>query len=132
MSVEVVVSLGAAWMAHSPALLGFGGDSAVELLSAAVVLWRFSSPSHAGELGGPACRFGSITADPTRGMGGDQRQAMLPHNLSEVLVEKASRWIDALELPQTRGPSGRQQRCGAPGVERSGPETASGRALPGQ
>ena len=33
-------------MARSPALLGFGGDSAVELLSAAVVLWRFYSPSH--------------------------------------------------------------------------------------
>jgi divalent metal cation (Fe/Co/Zn/Cd) transporter len=45
MSVEVVVSLGAAWMAHSTALLGFGGDSAVELLSGAVVLWRFYSPS---------------------------------------------------------------------------------------
>ncbi len=45
MSVEAVVSLGAAWMARSPALLGFGGDSAVELLSAAVVLWRFHSPS---------------------------------------------------------------------------------------
>jgi divalent metal cation (Fe/Co/Zn/Cd) transporter len=45
MSVEAVVSLGAAWMARSPALLGFGGDSAVELLSAAVVLWRFYSPS---------------------------------------------------------------------------------------
>jgi divalent metal cation (Fe/Co/Zn/Cd) transporter len=45
MSVEVVVSLAAAWMAHSPALLGFGGDSVVELLSAAVVLWRFHSPS---------------------------------------------------------------------------------------
>jgi divalent metal cation (Fe/Co/Zn/Cd) transporter len=45
MSVEVVVSLGAAWMARSPALLGFGGDSAVELLSAAVVLWHFYSPS---------------------------------------------------------------------------------------
>ena len=45
MSIEAVVSLGAAWMAHSPALLGFGGDSAVELLSAAVVLWRFYSPS---------------------------------------------------------------------------------------
>jgi len=44
--------------------------------------------------------------------------------------EKASRWIDVLELPQTRGPSGRQQRCGAPGVERSGPETALDRALP--
>jgi divalent metal cation (Fe/Co/Zn/Cd) transporter len=45
MSVEAVVSLGAAWTARSPALLGFGGDSAVELLSAAVVLWCFYSPS---------------------------------------------------------------------------------------
>src|SRR6202050_1584237 len=45
MSVEAAVSLGAAWAARSPALLGFGGDSAVELLSAAVVLWRFYSPS---------------------------------------------------------------------------------------
>ena len=45
MSIEAVVSLGAAWFARSPALLGFGGDSAVELLSAAVVLWRFYSPS---------------------------------------------------------------------------------------
>ena len=45
MSVEAVLSLGAAWVARSPALLGFGGDSAVELLSAAVVLWHFYSPS---------------------------------------------------------------------------------------
>jgi divalent metal cation (Fe/Co/Zn/Cd) transporter len=45
MSVEAVVSLGAAWAARSTALLGFGGDSAVEFLSAAVVLWRFNSPS---------------------------------------------------------------------------------------
>jgi divalent metal cation (Fe/Co/Zn/Cd) transporter len=45
MTVEVMVSLGAAWVAHSPVLLGFGGDSAVELLSAAIVLWRFYSPS---------------------------------------------------------------------------------------
>ncbi len=45
MGVEAAVSLGAAWIAHSPALLGFGGDSAVELLSAAIVLWRFYSPS---------------------------------------------------------------------------------------
>jgi divalent metal cation (Fe/Co/Zn/Cd) transporter len=45
MSVEAMVSLGAAWFARSPALLAFGGDSAVELLSAAVVLWRFRSPS---------------------------------------------------------------------------------------
>jgi divalent metal cation (Fe/Co/Zn/Cd) transporter len=45
MSIEAVVSLGAAWVAHSPALLGFGGDSVVELLSAAVVFRRFKSPS---------------------------------------------------------------------------------------
>jgi divalent metal cation (Fe/Co/Zn/Cd) transporter len=43
MSVEAVVSLAAAWMAHSPALLAFGGDSAIELLSAVVVYWRFGS-----------------------------------------------------------------------------------------
>jgi divalent metal cation (Fe/Co/Zn/Cd) transporter len=41
MSVEAVVSLFCAWRARSPALLAFGGDSAVELLSAVVVLWRF-------------------------------------------------------------------------------------------
>jgi divalent metal cation (Fe/Co/Zn/Cd) transporter len=47
MSVEAVVSLFAAWRARSPALLAFGGDSAVELLSALVVLWRFlASPAH--------------------------------------------------------------------------------------
>jgi divalent metal cation (Fe/Co/Zn/Cd) transporter len=46
MSVEAVVALGAAWMARSSALLGFGGDSAVELLSATIVLWRFSRPSN--------------------------------------------------------------------------------------
>jgi divalent metal cation (Fe/Co/Zn/Cd) transporter len=46
MSVEAVVALGAAWLARSSALLGFGGDSAVELLSAAIVLWRFSRPSN--------------------------------------------------------------------------------------
>jgi divalent metal cation (Fe/Co/Zn/Cd) transporter len=41
MSVEACVSLFAAWAARSPALLAFGADSAVELLSATVVLWRF-------------------------------------------------------------------------------------------
>jgi divalent metal cation (Fe/Co/Zn/Cd) transporter len=41
MSVEAVVSLYAAWRARSPALLAFGGDSAIELCSALVVLWRF-------------------------------------------------------------------------------------------
>src|SRR5947208_15444004 len=40
MAVEAVVSLAAAWNSHSPALFAFGGDSLVELLSAAVVFWR--------------------------------------------------------------------------------------------
>ena len=43
MSAEAVLSLSAAWMARSPALLAFGGDSAIELLSAVVVYRRFSS-----------------------------------------------------------------------------------------
>jgi divalent metal cation (Fe/Co/Zn/Cd) transporter len=41
MTVEAVVSLFASWKACSPALLAFGGDSAIELFSAVVVLWRF-------------------------------------------------------------------------------------------
>ena len=47
MSVEAVVSLLAVWRARSPALLAFGGDSAIELFSAVVVLWRFrASATH--------------------------------------------------------------------------------------
>src|SRR6202035_387899 len=38
MSVEAAVSLFAAWRARSPALVAFGGDSAIELFSAVVVL----------------------------------------------------------------------------------------------
>jgi len=41
MFLEAAVSLLAAWRAHSPALLAFGGDSAIELVSALVVYWRF-------------------------------------------------------------------------------------------
>ena len=41
MTVEALVSLGTAWTSHSPALLAFGGDSLIELLSATVVFWRF-------------------------------------------------------------------------------------------
>ncbi|HWY55880.1 MAG TPA: cation transporter [Terriglobales bacterium] len=48
MSVEALVSLFAASRARSPALLAFGGDSAIELFSAVVVLWRFrASAAHA-------------------------------------------------------------------------------------
>lgn len=42
--MEAAVSLAAAWMARSPALLAFGGDSAIELISAVVVLRRFQAP----------------------------------------------------------------------------------------
>ena len=41
MTIEATVSLAAAWRARSPALVAFGGDSAIELASAVVVLWRF-------------------------------------------------------------------------------------------
>ena len=47
MMLEAGLSLCAAWRARSPALAAFGGDSAVELLSAVVVLWRFRT--HASE-----------------------------------------------------------------------------------
>src|SRR5436309_5365087 len=55
MAVEAVVSLGTAWNSHSPALFAFGGDSLVELLSAAVVFWRFRfalNEAHAARIGG--------------------------------------------------------------------------------
>jgi divalent metal cation (Fe/Co/Zn/Cd) transporter len=49
MSVEAGLSLWSGWRSRSPALAAFGGDSAVELLSALVVLWRFRThaPAHA-------------------------------------------------------------------------------------
>lgn len=50
MVVEACVSLWTAWVARSPALFAFGGDSTIELLSAGVVVWRFREqirPEHA-------------------------------------------------------------------------------------
>lgn len=51
MVVEAAVSLISSWMARSPALLAFGGDSAIELASALVVLWAFrnSGSNHKAE-----------------------------------------------------------------------------------
>ena len=43
MTTEAVIALLTAVRARSVALLAFGSDSAIELLSASVVLWRFSS-----------------------------------------------------------------------------------------
>ena len=44
-----MVAVAAAWTARSPALLGFGGDSAIELFSAITVLWRFRSKSDSAD-----------------------------------------------------------------------------------
>jgi divalent metal cation (Fe/Co/Zn/Cd) transporter len=41
MVLEVCLSLWSAWKASSPAMTAFGGDSAIELSSAVVVMWRF-------------------------------------------------------------------------------------------
>src|SRR2546428_13338809 len=49
MTVEAIVAVGAAWMARGLALLGFDGDSAIELFSAIIVFWRFRSKSDSGE-----------------------------------------------------------------------------------
>ena len=49
MIVEVVIALIAAIRAHSVALAAFGGDSAIELLSAAVVLARFRATRRISE-----------------------------------------------------------------------------------
>ena len=45
MSVELV-SFFAAWRTQGPALLAFGGDSAIKLFSAVVVMWRFVKSLH--------------------------------------------------------------------------------------
>jgi hypothetical protein len=55
MSVEAAVSLGTAWNAHGPALFGFGGDSLIELFSAAVVFCQFRfrfDETHAARIAG--------------------------------------------------------------------------------
>ena len=57
MVVEACVSLSAAWIARSPALLAFGGDSAIELLSAGVVLWRFREQSRPEQVDRLAARI---------------------------------------------------------------------------
>ena len=49
MAVEALLALAAARAARSPALLGFGGDSAIELFSAIIVLWRFRTQSNSAK-----------------------------------------------------------------------------------
>src|SRR5260370_16630581 len=44
MTAEAVVALASAWKARSPALLGFGGGSLIELLSPAASFFPFPPP----------------------------------------------------------------------------------------
>ena len=44
--IEAIVALGAGAAASSAALIGFGLDSIVEVLSAAAVAWQFAAPDH--------------------------------------------------------------------------------------
>jgi divalent metal cation (Fe/Co/Zn/Cd) transporter len=60
MSIEAAVSLTAAWIARSPALLAFGGDSVIELLSAVVVLWQFSAPVESRHVEKRAARIAGV------------------------------------------------------------------------
>ena len=60
MTVEAVVALAAAWTARSPALLGFGGDSVIELFSAIVVLWRFRSKTDSADAEKLAARVAGV------------------------------------------------------------------------
>lgn len=58
MIAEACVSLWAAWIARSPALLAFGADSAIELLSAGVVVWRFREQSESERVERQTARIG--------------------------------------------------------------------------
>jgi divalent metal cation (Fe/Co/Zn/Cd) transporter len=60
MTVEAAVALSAAWMARSPALLAFGGDSAIELFSAIVVLWRFRAHAEQEQSERHAARIAAV------------------------------------------------------------------------
>jgi divalent metal cation (Fe/Co/Zn/Cd) transporter len=57
MTVEATVALAAAWTARSPTLLGFGGDSVIELFSAIIVLWRFRPNADSGRAEKRAARI---------------------------------------------------------------------------
>ena len=57
MSTEAAVALFAAWRGRSPALLAFGGDSAIELASAVIVFWRFRSNAASEHLERRAARI---------------------------------------------------------------------------
>jgi divalent metal cation (Fe/Co/Zn/Cd) transporter len=60
MTVEAALALASAWRARSPALLGFGGDSLIELVSAATVFWRFRVPRAGGRIEERSARIAGV------------------------------------------------------------------------
>jgi hypothetical protein len=60
MGLEAATSLLASWRAKSPALLAFGGDSAIELASAVIVLWRFHTNAISEELERQTARIAGL------------------------------------------------------------------------
>lgn len=87
MAAEAGLSLWAAWQARSPALSAFGGDSAIELLSALVALHAFR------------------LTDPTRG--GEERSARIEGGLllalaGYVTVTAVAAWMGKVEPQVSR------------------------------
>ena len=60
MSIEAALSLWMASAARSPALLAFGGDSFIELLSAIVVFWRFATRKDSEWAEKPAAQIAGV------------------------------------------------------------------------
>jgi hypothetical protein len=69
-TVEAGVAIVAALIAGSVALPGFGLDSLIELISASIVIWRFSGSRHDSE---PAERRAQQTMRPIHVHPGDAR-----------------------------------------------------------
>ena len=57
MGAEAMLSLLAAWKARSPALVAFGGDSAIELISALIVWRRFGAHDEPEQVESRAARI---------------------------------------------------------------------------
>ena len=88
MIVEAVVSLFAAWRARSPALLAFGGDSAIELFSAVVVLWGFRANAAHEEAERRAARDGDAARGAADPAGPKEAGAVFPEAVSNSNAER--------------------------------------------
>lgn len=85
MIAEAALSLFSAWRAHSPALVAFGEDSAIELISAVVVLWRFRGNAVPEQAEKCAAQVAGILLCPCR-----LRCACLSHKLARLRRTRAN------------------------------------------